>query len=132
LCCPAQLPACGNHFDEAERDSGIGLKRFGFIGKPKSTFIRNPVRDHRQKPDHLSFETPDAGTRSVFRRATVAEPRGMALPAPVVAEMAPRASLGRQPYRRCAAATRPAGLSYWNHAYAAPMGSRNGMGIRER
>jgi hypothetical protein len=34
LCCPAQLPACGNHSGEAERDYGIALKLFGFIPEP--------------------------------------------------------------------------------------------------
>jgi hypothetical protein len=55
LCCPALLAACGNHSGEAERDSGIGLKLFGFIPEPVFTFIpescstssRNTVRNHR-------------------------------------------------------------------------------------
>jgi len=34
LCCPAPLPACGNHSGEAERSYGIGLKLFGFIPEP--------------------------------------------------------------------------------------------------
>src|SRR5579863_4601164 len=54
LCCPALLAACGNHSGEAERDSGIGLKLFGFIAEPVFTFIpescsgssRNAVRNH--------------------------------------------------------------------------------------
>src|SRR5215472_9635711 len=54
LCCPALLPACGNHSGEAEHDSGIGLKLFGFIAEPVFTFIpescsrssRNAVRHH--------------------------------------------------------------------------------------
>ncbi len=54
LCCPALLRACGNHSGEAERDSGIGLKLFGFIPEPVFTFIpescsrssRNTVRNH--------------------------------------------------------------------------------------
>jgi len=54
LCCPALLPACGNHSGEAEHLSGIGLKLFGFIPEPVFTFIpescsrssRNTVRNH--------------------------------------------------------------------------------------
>jgi hypothetical protein len=54
LCCPALPPACGNHSGEAEHDSGIGLKLFGFIPEPVFTFIpescsgssRNAVRNH--------------------------------------------------------------------------------------
>ena len=54
LCCPALLPACGNHSGEAERCSGVGLKPFGFIPEPVFTFIpescsrssRNTVRNH--------------------------------------------------------------------------------------
>src|SRR5579872_2768360 len=54
LCCPALLRACGNHSGKAERDSGIGLKLFGFIPEPVFTFIpescsrssRNTVRNH--------------------------------------------------------------------------------------
>ena len=54
MCCPALLRACGNHSGEAERDSGIGLKLFGFIPEPVFTFIpescsgsaRNTVRNH--------------------------------------------------------------------------------------
>ena len=54
LCCPALLRACGNHSGEAEHDSGIGLKLFGFIPEPLFTFIpescsrssRNTVRNH--------------------------------------------------------------------------------------
>jgi hypothetical protein len=53
LCCPAPLTACGNHSGEAEHDSGIGLKLFGFIPEPVLTFIpescsrssRNTVRN---------------------------------------------------------------------------------------
>jgi hypothetical protein len=48
------LRACGNHSGEAEHDSGIGLKLFGFIPEPVFTFIpescsgssRNTVRNH--------------------------------------------------------------------------------------
>jgi len=55
LCCPALLATCGNHSGEAEHDSGIGLKLFGFIPQPVFTFIpescsgssRNTVRNHR-------------------------------------------------------------------------------------
>jgi hypothetical protein len=54
LCCPALLRACGNHSGEAEHDSGIGLKLFGFIAESVFTFIpescsrssRNNVRNH--------------------------------------------------------------------------------------
>ena len=54
MCCPALLAACGNHSGEAEHDSGIGLKLFGFIAEPVFTFIpescsrssRNAVRNH--------------------------------------------------------------------------------------
>src|SRR3984957_3903041 len=54
LCCPALLRACGNHSGEAEHDSGIGLKLFGFIPEPVFTFMpescsgspRNTVRNH--------------------------------------------------------------------------------------
>jgi hypothetical protein len=49
----AQL--CGNHSGEAERDSGVGLKVFGFIVESVFAFIpescsgsfRNAVRHHR-------------------------------------------------------------------------------------
>jgi hypothetical protein len=52
--CPALLATCGNHSSEAEHDSGIGLKLFGFIPEPAFTFIpescsrssRNTVRNH--------------------------------------------------------------------------------------
>jgi hypothetical protein len=48
------LSACGNHSGEAERDSGIGLKLFGFIAEPVFTFnpescsgsARKAVRNH--------------------------------------------------------------------------------------
>ncbi len=54
MCCPALLRAYGNHSGEAEHDSGIGLKLFGFIPEPVFTFIpescsgssRNAVRNH--------------------------------------------------------------------------------------
>jgi hypothetical protein len=36
---PALLRACGNHSDEAERLSGVGVKLFGFIAKSVFTFI---------------------------------------------------------------------------------------------
>lgn len=36
----AQL--CGNHSGEAERDSGIGLKLFGFIAESVFAFIPEP------------------------------------------------------------------------------------------
>ena len=39
MCCPALLAACGNHSGEAEHDSGIGLKLFGFIAEPVFGFI---------------------------------------------------------------------------------------------
>src|SRR5689334_8234236 len=47
--------ACGNHSGEAEHDSGIGLKLFGFIAESVFAFIpescsgssRNAVRHHR-------------------------------------------------------------------------------------
>jgi hypothetical protein len=46
--------ACGNHSGEAEPDSGIDLKLFGFIAEPVFAFIpescsrspRNAVRNH--------------------------------------------------------------------------------------
>jgi hypothetical protein len=49
----AQL--CGNHSGEAERDSGVGLKLFGFIAESMFAFIpkscsgssRHAVRHHR-------------------------------------------------------------------------------------
>ena len=49
----AQL--CGNHSGEAERDSGVGLKLFGFIAESVFAFIpesrsgssRNALRHHR-------------------------------------------------------------------------------------
>src|SRR5580698_7491726 len=53
-CVPAPLSACGNHSGEAEHDSGVGLKLFGFIVESMFTFIpescsrssRNTVRNH--------------------------------------------------------------------------------------
>jgi hypothetical protein len=44
----AQL--CGNHSGEAERDSGVGLKVFGFIAESVFAFILEPVRDHPGMP----------------------------------------------------------------------------------
>jgi len=48
------VSACGNHSGEAERDSGVGLKLFGFIAESVFAFIpepcsgssRNAVRHH--------------------------------------------------------------------------------------
>jgi hypothetical protein len=53
-CVVQRRSACGNHSGEAEHDSGIGLKLFGFIPEPAFTFIpescsgssRNTVRNH--------------------------------------------------------------------------------------
>jgi hypothetical protein len=53
LCCPARLSACGNHSGEAEHNSAVGLKLFGFIAESTFTFIpescsrssRNSVRN---------------------------------------------------------------------------------------
>jgi len=52
LCCPA--PLADEIRAQAERDSGIGLKLFGFIAEPVFAFIpescsrspRNAVRNH--------------------------------------------------------------------------------------
>src|SRR5580700_9423195 len=54
LCCPAPLSLWKSFRAQAERDSGIGLKLFGFIAESVFTFIpehcssstRNTVRDH--------------------------------------------------------------------------------------
>jgi hypothetical protein len=68
----AQL--CGNHSGEAERDSGVGLKLFGFIAESAFAFIpescsgssRNAVRHHRgiafilPRISHLLPAVPDA------------------------------------------------------------------------
>ena len=53
-CVVQRRSACGNHSGEAEHDSGIGLKLFGFIAESVFTFIpescsrssRNTVRNH--------------------------------------------------------------------------------------
>jgi hypothetical protein len=46
LCCPALLAACGNHSGEAEHDSGVGLKMFGFNPESCSGSSRKTVRNH--------------------------------------------------------------------------------------
>lgn len=54
MCCPAPLSLRGNQSGEAEQDSGIGLKLFGFIAELVFAFIaescsgssRNTVRNH--------------------------------------------------------------------------------------
>ena len=54
LCCPAPLGLWKSFRRQAERDSGIGLKLFGFIAESVFTFIpescsgspRNAVRNH--------------------------------------------------------------------------------------
>jgi hypothetical protein len=53
-CVVQRRSACGNHSGEAERDSGVGLKLFGFIAESVFAFIpetcsrssRNTVRHH--------------------------------------------------------------------------------------
>lgn len=77
MCCPAQLSACGNHFDEAEHNSGTGLKRFGFIGKPKSTFI--PESRSRSPPEAGPPQLRDAGRR--HKKRIPASRRGRTLAA---------------------------------------------------
>src|SRR5215831_4334413 len=47
LFCPALLATCENHSGEAEHDSGIGLKPFGFIPESCSRSSRNTVRHYR-------------------------------------------------------------------------------------
>ncbi len=82
MCCPAPLSACGNHSGEAERDSGIGLKLFGFIPEPVFTFIpescsgstRNTVRNHPGIAFILS-RNPHPHHSSIKRRAAGADRR---------------------------------------------------------
>jgi len=53
-CVVQRRSACGNHSGEAERDSGVGLKLFGFIAESVFAFIpescsgssRNAVQHH--------------------------------------------------------------------------------------
>ncbi len=80
MCCPALLRACGNHSGEAEHDSGIGLKPFGFIPEPVFIFIpescsrssRNTVRNHPgiaftlPRIPHLGLHDTATGTISLL------------------------------------------------------------------
>jgi hypothetical protein len=65
--------AWGNHFGEAERCSGIGVKLFGFIAEPVFAFIpescsrssRNPVQLAPDSPPTTFFVGRDGKVRSV-------------------------------------------------------------------
>src|SRR5579885_3334463 len=62
LCCPALLRACGNHSGEAEHDSGIGLKLFGFIPEPVFTFIPESCSESTRNHVQLAPESPPPAT----------------------------------------------------------------------